>query len=186
MDRTEDGKVIFNYSDMKSIPEWPEGPMVEIIQGELYMAPSPQIKHLRISRNLEFIIHNYTREHNLGEVLNAPIDVVLSDENVVIPDIIFILEKNKEIIGDKNIKGIPDLIVEILSSNVKLDKVTKKELYEKFKVPEYWIIDPITETISVYLFSGNKFILRNYKKGEIISIKTIKGLEVDTTNIFKY
>lgn len=113
-------------------------------------------------------------------------DVVLSRENVVQPDIIFIAKQNTGII--KNIiKGVPDCLIEITSPGyVKYDRIKKYALYEKFGVKEYWIIDPANELVEVLSLENKKYQLHSYAevKGKVKS-KVIKGFEVEIKKIFR-
>lgn len=132
----------------------PEGTLAELIDGTLYMSPAPTPKHQRIIRELAFQIINHIKEKNNGELLFAPCDVFLDEHsNAVQPDIIFIASANLSLIKDDAIHGVPDMLIEVLSqSNSKHDLVRKKDLYQKFGVKEYWIIDPDTkETIGYSL-----------------------------------
>src|SRR3990167_1134525 len=123
----------------------------ELIEGELYMTPSPITNHQRISRKIEFLLEKFVTENDLGEVFYAPYDVYLDDENVVQPDIMFISKGRSKIIGEKNLQGAPDLVVEILSeSTAYRDLIQKKKLYAKFGVKEYWIVVPEEKTIDIY------------------------------------
>lgn len=80
--------------------------------------------------------------------------------NVLEPDVLLVLNESKKIITEKNIKGVPDLVVEIISpTSAYRDKVVKKKLYEKFGVKEYWLVDPQSQTIEVYSLKGQKFTL---------------------------
>ena len=90
----------------------------EILEGELKMVPVPSTEHQSVSRNLGFLIWNFVKEKGLGVVFYAPTDVVLDDDLVFQPDIVFIKEENRNIIGKNAIKGIPNLIVEIDSKEV--------------------------------------------------------------------
>lgn len=158
----------------------------EIIEGELEMVPGPSLDHQSYSRNLEFLLWNFVRENDLGEIYDAPIDVVLNDDNVVQPDIVFVSKKNAEILQKQAIVGSPDLIVEILSpSSVHKDRYRKKSLYEKFGVEEYWIVDPGNNTIEVFCLKGDHFELHAIasEKGSIKS-KIIKGFEANLEEIF--
>ncbi len=85
-------------------------------------------------------------------------DVVLSDLDVIQPDILFITKKRELIITEKNIQGAPDLVVEILSdSSRKTDEIIKRKLYERYQIPEYWIIDPEIETVKIYRLSDQGY-----------------------------
>jgi Uma2 family endonuclease len=137
------------YEDLLLLPE--DGLRHEIIDGEHYVNASPITKHQRISIRLIVEISNHLREHPMGELFHAPFDVVFSRYDVVEPDLIFISNERKEILTVKNIQGSPDVIVEILSeSNRKYDEVTKRALYERTGVPEYWIVDPVADTVRIF------------------------------------
>jgi Uma2 family endonuclease len=125
----------------------PEGTLAEIINGSIVMSPAPSPEHQRVIRDLSFVLHQFVKQHQLGEVLFAPCDVFLDEHsNAVQPDIIFISKKNVGIIQKDSIHGIPDLLIEVLSpGNNHYDHVQKKELYQKFGVIEYWIVDPVTK-----------------------------------------
>src|SRR5574337_1408040 len=89
----------------------------ELIAGELLMMPSPVTNHQRISRKLGFILEKFIMENKLGEIFYAPYDVYFDNENVVQPDILFISNHKLGIIGEKNVQGAPDLVIEIVSEN---------------------------------------------------------------------
>jgi Uma2 family endonuclease len=139
----------------------PEGTLAEVINGQLYMSPAPNTNHQRVSGKIEFLLRSYVENHSLGEIFDAPYDVYLDEENnAVQPDIIFVSTQNSYIVKSHGIVGVPDLIVEFLSpSNNTHDLVTKKELYEKFGVKEYWIIDPSTKESIVYKLESNQYTL---------------------------
>ncbi|MHA1450257.1 MAG: Uma2 family endonuclease [Candidatus Hodarchaeales archaeon] len=186
--RQDDGKIIFTYSALQKFPEWPEGPLLEIIQGELFLSPSPSIEHQRISINLELSIIPFVKVRGLGEVLHAPIDVILSEEDVVIPDIIFISKDNSDVIIEGKIIGAPDLIIEILSpANRKRDLFEKKILYEKYCVKEYWIVNPKERNLEIFTFNRDvkKFNnSRRYMETDIASSMVITGLQIPVKTIF--
>lgn len=122
----------------------------ELIEGELLMAPAPDTKHQSISGRLFTRLDRIISRGRLGYLFSAPCDVVLSDEDVVQPDIFFISSERRGIIGEKNIQGPPDLVIEILSSKtLERDRIIKRKLYAKFGVMEYWIVDPKGETVEV-------------------------------------
>ncbi len=173
----EDFKVYFTYDDIKHLPEYPEGPLVELHKGDLFMVPSPNIKHQRISLNLSVTISNIIESKNLGTLFTAPIDVILSEKTVIIPDLVFIKTENSYMISEKNISGCPDFIIEILSTNRTNDLVKKKDIYQKFGVLEYWIVDPNEEIILKYVLENEKYKL----SGKID--KTSKFIKIDTINI---
>lgn len=158
----------------------------ELIKGELLMAPSPVTKHQRISRRLESILDNFITKNQLGELFYAPYDVHLDNENVVQPDILFISKDRSGIIGEKNVQGAPDLVVEIISeSSAYRDMVQKKKLYAKYGVKEYWIVIPEGEEIEIYTLKENAYQLyKAYGKGNSLESPLLKGLTLKVMDIF--
>ena len=136
----------------------PEGTLAELIENSIYMSPAPTPKHQRIIRKISFAISAYVEKYVLGEIFFSPCDVYLDEHsNAVQPDIIFIsAEKSYIVQEDSSIHGIPDLLVEILSKgNSDHDLVVKRNLYEKFGVKEYWVVNPETkETVGFTLQNG--------------------------------
>ena len=123
------------YDDYLHFP--PDGKRHEIIDGEHYVTPAPSTRHQRISRRLVTAMDVYFRDHPLGEVLNAPLDVILSDFDVVQPDVVFVSNERTDIAED-GIRGAPDLAIEILSpSSRRTDEVAKRKLFERVGVREY-------------------------------------------------
>jgi len=164
----------------------PEDERYELIGGELIMTPSPVPEHQRISRELEFELLKFVKTHNLGEVFDAPCDVYLDDENVVQPDIMFISKDRLNIIGEKNIQGAPDLVIEIISeSSAYRDLVQKKMLYARFGVKEYWVVIPEEEMVEVYVLKDNAFTHhRTFNRDETLESVQLKDLRIDLKNIF--
>jgi Uma2 family endonuclease len=147
----------------------PEGTLAEVINNVLYMAPSPTFNHQDLLSNLHTDMNLFIRQNNLGKCVVAPIDVYLGNDNAVQPDIIFIATENLKIIQEEKVKGVPDLIVEILSGNKKHDMQRKKSLYEEFGVKEYFIIHQVTKEVITYYYDGGKFTLQESKKGKLKS-----------------
>ena len=158
----------------------------ELIDGELLMTPSPLTNHQRISRRLEFILEKFITENKLGELFDAPYDVYFDNENVVQPDILFISKDKLGIIGEKNVQGAPDLVIEIITENSAYrDMVQKKKLYAKFGVKEYWIVIPEGEEIEIYILKDNTFRLcKAYGKDDTLESPLLKGLKIELTGIF--
>ncbi|MCP9448452.1 MAG: Uma2 family endonuclease [Nitrospira sp.] len=145
------------YEDYILFPD--DGRRHELIQGDHFMTPAPNTKHQRILGHLHVALYAYLRQHNLGQVYIAPYDVVLSDEDVVQPDLLFISTARLSIVTDTNVRGAPDLIVEILSEATrKKDEITKRKLYERYGVQEYWLADPELETVKILRLSGAHYV----------------------------
>ncbi len=123
------------------------------------MTPSPVPKHQIVGGNVEFALQRHVRESDLGLVLDAPTDVRFTPDNVFIPDILFITRDRLHIIGPKAIDAPPDLVVEILSPGTRQrDLATKRALYARFGVQEYWIIDPETRNVTVLGLVGDQYV----------------------------
>ncbi|HCZ34402.1 MAG TPA: hypothetical protein DHV26_00580 [Cytophagales bacterium] len=140
----------------------PEGTLVELIDNVLYMSPSPVYKHQKVLRQLFRILCDLIVDTDKGEVMIAPFDVYLNEtSNAVQPDIVIVLKANLRILNEEgHIHGVPDLLVEVLSpGNTDHDLVRKKNLYEKFGVKEYWIVDPDTKQTSVFSLQNQKYQL---------------------------
>lgn len=133
--------------------------MAELIDGSIYMSPAPTPQHQRIIGKLYRILTGYIEHNNLGEILISPCDVFLDETaNVVQPDLIFIAADNSSLVQNDAIHGVPDMLLEILSpGNSRHDLVRKKELYERFGVKEYWIINPDTREVTGFLLKAGKY-----------------------------
>ncbi|WP_340105172.1 Uma2 family endonuclease [Rhodohalobacter sp. 8-1] len=147
------------YDDYRHLPD--DGKQHQIIEGELYMTPAPTTVHQRVLLNLFRLIDPFVNDNRSGEILIAPIDVILSMTNVVQPDLVYVAQERLNIITKKNIVDAPDFIVEVLSENTEtIDRQKKMALYEKHKVKEYWIVDPSEKTIEQFVLKENSFHLR--------------------------
>ena len=154
---------------IKDYEKLPEGSPYQLIKGALIMSLAPSTEHQRSSKKIFLKLYEFIEKSNLGEVLYSPIDVYLDNENVYQPDIVVILKNSKAKVSEKGIEGTPDIVIEIISpSTAYYDLIEKKEVYEKYGVKEYWIIDPKSKTFEIYLNSESGF--------EIISKAKIKGL----------
>jgi Uma2 family endonuclease len=138
----------------------PEGTLAELISGNLYMSPSPTRNHQLIVQRLFRAIADFIEPGSLGEAYIAPFDVFLYEHsNAVQPDLLFVKQENMSIIKPDAVHGTPDLIIEILSpSNTKHDLVRKRDLYEKFGVKEYWVIDPDTKETTGFILKDGIFV----------------------------
>ena len=174
----------YTYQDYLNLPN--DGKRYEVINGELVMTPAPNIFHQTILINLVNELKNFLKKENVGKMLCAPTDVKLINSNVVQPDIIFISQENLNIITENNVEGAPDLIIEILSPGTAYyDLIEKKEIYERFEVKEYWIVDPRKRRVEIYKNVKQQFelIQKSELEGNVKSL-VIKGFEVSLKNIF--
>ncbi len=130
----------------------------ELIEGELIEIPAPTPNHQEILLELSLLLRNYVKTRKSGKIYLAPCDVIFSDINTLQPDIFYISKDKLQIIQKNGIFGSPDLIVEIVSSNPDKDKVDKFRIYEKHQVQEYWLVDPIKESIEIFVLTKDQFI----------------------------
>jgi Uma2 family endonuclease len=173
------------YDDLDVIPQDRKGDRHELIDGELVVTPSPIPWHQIVSANIEYALSQWVRGNYLGMVLYAPTDVRFTPDNVLIPDIIFIRQDRLHIIGPKTIDAAPDLVVEILSPGTRRrDLETKRALYARFGVPEYWLVDPKARTVTVLALSGARFqTVPPAEAGTIVS-RVLPGLTLTLDDVF--
>ncbi|MHB8368562.1 MAG: Uma2 family endonuclease [Leptospirales bacterium] len=179
----------WTYEEFMSLPEG--GPLrYEIIDGELCMTPSPNTRHQEISLILSLAIGNWVGKSSSGKLFIAPYDVFFSKDplQVVEPDLVFVSKEHLSIIGEKNIQGVPDLLVEILSPSTEAsDRRVKHSLYERFGVPEYWIVDPATNTIQVFrLADGHYPAPQELGNTDVLSTPFLPGLSIPLSEVFPF
>jgi Uma2 family endonuclease len=171
----------YTYADYQQLPE---GAPYQLINGSLVMAPSPATRHQRIVAYLYRSLYNHAPDR--GEVLFAPMDVKLSDTDVLQPDLMFVSESRLDRIGEQVIDGAPDLVMEVLSpATAHHDLTTKKRLYEVHGVQEYWIIDPDSSTVEVHTNTDTGFTqhARQVDSGTASSA-LLSGLTVTLDSLF--
>ena len=164
----------------------PEGAPYQLINGKLIYMASPFDIHQAILGNIYLEIGSFVKKAKSGIVRVAPLDVVLDDQNVFQPDILFVAIKRNSIIKRK-IFGAPDFVVEILSSNSQHDRHEKFQAYQKHGVVEYWIVHPTQKYVEVYHNQDNllKLVQTAQDTGTIIS-KAIEGFQIEVEDIFEY
>ena len=177
------GAVRLTYTDYCATPD---DERYELVDGNLMMVPAPNMKHQKVLLTLTLKLGNFTKEHGLGTVCVAPCDVVLSDSDVVQPDLLFILRAREHILTDENVRGAPDLVIEILSpSTADRDLGYKHDLYGRHGVLEYWIVDPIAETIAVHRQGDGRLeAAETLGRGETLRTALLDGLELELDDIF--
>ncbi|OFV92894.1 MAG: hypothetical protein A3G76_10350 [Acidobacteria bacterium RIFCSPLOWO2_12_FULL_65_11] len=174
------------YEDFLNFPD--DGKRHEIIDGEHYVTPSPSTKHQRVSMNVTLALGNHVKRHATGEVFAAPFDVVFSSFDVVEPDLLYISRERREVLTNKHVRGSPDLVVEILSPGTrKTDEVTKRKLYERFGVKEYWVVDPELDAIKVYRRDNGPFARSaelTAEAGDVLTTPLLPDFSVSLSEIF--
>ncbi|WP_199613579.1 Uma2 family endonuclease [Paenibacillus alkalitolerans] len=157
----------------------------EIIGGIRYdLKPSPKLDHqilvTKLWQHLNFSCHPN------GIVVVSPMDVHLDEANIVQPDIIFISNDSLGIIRGKEIHGVPDLLIEILSPLTGArDKTLKKHLYEKFGVKEYWIVDPVIKTVDRFVLKDQLLHLKaTYTEEDLLTSDVFACISIDLQAVF--
>lgn len=136
--------------------DMPDDVRLEMIYGRWYMAPSPNTKHQMVTGLLYEVFLRIARKTR-GRVYIAPVDVVLSDNSVVQPDVLYITPERRAIIG-QHLEGAPDLVVEVLSpGTARRDRSEKMRLYAETGVREYWVVDPVSEHIEFLINHDGRF-----------------------------
>ena len=149
----------WTYEDYSHLPD--NGMRYEVIEGNLYMTPTPRPKHQRIIAHLYGYFWDYLKRRPLGVVYFSPIDLILHKlATPVQPDLLFISHEKLTIVKEKYIEGIPDLLVEVISPGKRgHDRRTKFDIYAHAGVREYWIIDPDDRSIEIYVLRGQAYAL---------------------------
>ncbi len=181
---TQKPKGKLTYEDYAKTPE---GERWELIDGELFMAPSPKEAHQRSQMKLGAPMFFFAEEKDLGRVYFAPFDVVLSDTDTVQPDLLFVSKERLDIITADNVQGAPDLVVEIRSpSTARQDWTTKRELYARHGVKEYWLVDPEAATVAVLLLDGGELKVAGvYGIGDTLTSVTLEGFSIALADVFR-
>ncbi|MHB8879399.1 MAG: Uma2 family endonuclease [Myxococcaceae bacterium] len=163
-----------------------DGKRYQILDGELDVTPAPSPRHQKISRKLQVILMRALEETGLGEVYNAPIDVILDKHNVIQPDLVFIRKERMEMVGPKNIQGVPDLLVEILSpSTRRTDVLVKSRIYASFGVPSYWIVDPDLDRLELFRLEAGTYVSAGlYSSPAVVTPAEFPGLEIPLAKVF--
>ena len=176
----------WTWDDYLRLPD--DGNRYEIIRGNLYVSPAPVIAHQFIVAALIRHLGNFASRPGKGLVLGAPLDVLLPGiTSPIQPDVVFFLPGNLPDLSGKNFKGVPDVVVEVLSPGTRReDRSVKFTAYEDAGVAELWLVDPQTGTASVYGSdaSGSYRAVGRFRKGERLRSRVIEGFELDLDEVF--
>ena len=179
----------FTYDDFVVLPD--DGKRHEIIDGEHYVTPSPNVRHQVLVGRLGFEIELYLRANpGTGHVFLSPLDVVLSHWDVVEPDVLFVAWDQPDILTEKNIQGPPALVVEVLSKSTrKRDTQIKRRLFERTGVREYWLVDPELDTVQVFRPSPEGKLARvaelTAEDGEVLTTPLLPGCQIALRELFR-
>lgn len=171
----------YDMEDIERLDEWDRA---ELIDGKIYMSPSPTRKHQYLVTSLVAQIHYHIRKNKGGcHVYAAPFDVRLfqDEKTAVQPDVLVIC--NKDILTDKGCTGAPDWVIEVISeSNASHDYVRKLMLYQKAGVREYWIVDPYQNKVMVLNYEDAKKS-NEYDFSVIVPSGVLTGFEISMSEL---
>jgi Uma2 family endonuclease len=179
--------VKLTWDDYVLFPE--DGMRHELIDGEHYVTPAPFLRHQEIVGRLHLAIGIYLMTHPVGRVFVAPLDVVLSQFDVVEPDLLYVSNERAPALLEDWVRGAPDLVIEVGSERTrKRDETIKRALYERAGVTEYWIVDPEIDVVRIYRRADDRFggpAELSRRTGDVLTTKLLPGLEIALDTIFR-
>jgi Uma2 family endonuclease len=180
--------VKLTYDDFVLFPD--DGKRHELIDGEHYVTPSPNMRHQRISGDLHGFLWTYLEAHRVGQLFSAPFDVVFSHFDVVEPDLLYMSnETAARVLTPQNVRGTPVLVVEIGSPGTrKRDETIKRRLYERSGVSEYWVVDPDVDVVRVFRDEAGRFgqaVELSLESGDMLTTPLLPGFELALTRLFR-
>jgi Uma2 family endonuclease len=156
----------------------------ELIEGELFVTPSPTPMHQDISGNLYVLFRKVVFDSGHGRVYYAPLDVRLAENTIVQPDLIVVLS-DRPVLTAARVEGTPSLAVEIVSpSTSSYDRITKRNVYAQYGVPEYWLVDPDAETVTIFSDPRDGRYRAEQTVSDVAVSATIPGLSADLKALF--
>ena len=180
--------VKLTYDDFVLFPD--DGKRHELIDGEHYVTPSPNTRHQRILGSLHLLIGSWLEDHPIGQVFLSPYDVVLSEFDVVEPDLLYFSnERAAQVLTPMHARGAPEMVIEIASKGTrKRDETVKRRLYERVGVSEYWVVDPEIDAIRLYTRANDRFgrpLELSRESGDVLTTPLLPGLDVPLARVFR-
>lgn len=175
----------YTYADYRNL-DVDDNYLYELIDGELVRRSAPSPQHQLISGNLYSLLKGFVVAKQPGKVLYAPVDVFVDDYNAPQPDLLYISQAHLAYITADGVFGPPDLVVEIVSpTSISRDYVKKLRIYERFGVPEYWIVNPNHRAVEAYQLINQEYNLFSSatETGKVQS-RVLFGLELDVNEVF--
>ncbi len=181
---TEPRTTGLTYDDL--VRMLPEQDMVrrDLIDGELFVSPSPSLRHQEAVATLLAALYEYAREHG-GKALTGPFDVHLTDTNVLEPDVLYVRPENVARIEQRYIPFAPDLVIEVSSPSTRSrDLARKKDLYEQFGATEYWFVDLEANQVEVRRLKGGRYgEPALVARGEALTSPLLPGFDLDADRV---
>jgi Uma2 family endonuclease len=175
-----------SFEEFRQFPV--DGKRYELVRGEVRVTPAPATRHQFIVQNLAMGLGSHVIKTNLGEVLTAPLDVRLSEDTALQPDLIFVSNARAGIIQEDWIAGAPDLVVEVSSpSTAAYDRARKLPIYAESGVAEYWLIDSQAKTVEVLKLQGKKYFVDASLAGEqFLTSNLFPGWQLPLHDLFDF
>jgi Uma2 family endonuclease len=172
-----------DYSDLQVTPD--DGRRYELVRGDLLVTPSPTARHQRISRELLVQLIAFFHERTLGEVFFAPIDLILTGHDVLVPDLVVVADPAS--VSERGIEKAPLLVVEILSpSTGKVDRGLKAQRYAELGVAHYWLVDPERRSLECHRLEHGAFRLLAEGRGDTVLTHPVwVGLSIDLARLWR-
>lgn len=178
-------RVPFTYEDYAAIPN--DGRRWELIDGEFEVNAAPSPRHQTVSRRLQFELMRVLEEPGLALVFNAPVDLILSDQQVLQPDLVILRADRAGLVTERGIEGTPDIIVEILSPSTRvLDQRVKKGVYGRFGVPELWLVDPVGGHLELWrLENGDLQLAQRFDRASRLTTPSFAEVDIELQRVFR-
>jgi len=172
-----------DYADYVATPD--DGKRYEIVDGDLCVTPSPSPVHQRVSRRLQRQLEDYFHGRAIGEVFNAPIDLILASHDIFVPDLLVV--SDPDFVSGRGIEGSPVLVVEILSPSTRAqDRGVKARRYAELGIEHYWIVDPDKRRIECHRLTDKAFRSVREAEGDgALVCPDWAGLVIDLTALWR-
>jgi len=179
---------LLTVADLDACPD--DNNRYELIEGELFVSRAPRLPHQLVLQNLQVSLFNYLQRDPVG-ILVPGAGAVFSEYDAVIPDLVFVRhERWDKIVASDKFVGAPDLVIEVLSpgtENRQRDLLVKRQLYAKYGIEEYWIVD--TENRSVLVFRLQEQTLEEVsvlRDDDEITSPMLAGFHLKVSAIFNF
>jgi Uma2 family endonuclease len=183
MSGSSTAKKLYDWDDYRT---WPDDRRWEIVGGEAFaMSPAPSTRHQRILHEMDRQLGNFFADKTC-RVFPAPIDVRLSDRNIVQPDLVVVCDRDQ--IRRTHIEGAPTLVIEILSESTALyDRTLKLRLYARSGVKEVWLVTPYPWLVEVLLLDGESYrLVGTHTKTDTPASPTFPDLLMELSKVFDF
>lgn len=172
------------YEEYRLLPE--DGQRYELMEGDLFVSPAPSTRHQTISRRLQFALMQALELPGRAQIFNAPADVILEETTVVQPDLIIVGAGNSHLVTPRAIEGAPDVVIEIMSpGSIDRDAHLKLRVYERFAIPEYWVVDPDHGFVEVFAWTKEGYRRRDrYDRASTLTCPLFPEVSIPLAPLF--